>query len=244
MIYIFMEKSKKLKIFIGLFYLILLLSFLIIFFSKYSFEEVKSYSFIQQNRDYFFNLKEANLILISFLFFISIIIWVFFAGFGSPIALIGGFIFGKFLGTLIVVLGLTFGSTFLYIFANYFLRDLIKEKFLFKFQNLESKFKKNEFNYFLLYRFIGGIPFVIANLLPVIFNIKIKNYFIGTFLGIIPQIFILTSLGSGLDKIIEQNETAPGIIDLLFLPEIYIPVLAFFFIVLVTIIIRKFFYKN
>ena len=98
-----MEKSKKLKIFIGLFYLILLLSFLIIFFSKYSFEEVKSYSFIQQNRDYFFNLKEANLILISFLFFISIIIWVFFAGFGSPIALIGGFIFGKFLGTLIVV---------------------------------------------------------------------------------------------------------------------------------------------
>tara|TARA_B100001123_G_C14959865_1_gene887214 strand:+ start:59 stop:778 length:720 start_codon:yes stop_codon:yes gene_type:complete len=239
-----MEKSKKLKIFIGLFYLILLLSFLIIFFSKYSFEEVKSYSFIQQNRDYFFNLKEANLILISFLFFISIIIWVFFAGFGSPIALIGGFIFGKFLGTLIVVLGLTFGSTFLYIFANYFLRDLIKEKFLFKFQNLESKFKKNEFNYFLLYRFIGGIPFVIANLLPVIFNIKIKNYFIGTFLGIIPQIFILTSLGSGLDKIIEQNETAPGIIDLLFLPEIYIPVLAFFFIVLVTIIIRKFFYKN
>ena len=244
MIYIFMEKSKKLKIFIGLFYLILLLSFLIIFFSKYSFEEVKSYSFIQQNRDYFFNLKEANLILISFLFFISIIIWVFFAGFGSPIALIGGFIFGKFLGTLIVVLGLTFGSTFLYIFANYFLRDLIKEKFLFKFQNLESKFKKNEFNYFLLYRFIGGIPFVIANLLPVIFNIKIKNYFIGTFLGIIPQIFILTSLGSGLDKIIEQNETAPRIIDLLFLPEIYIPVLAFFFIVLVTIIIRKFFYKN
>ena len=239
-----MEKSKKIKIFIGLFYFILLSSFLIILFSKYSLEEVTTYKFIQQNRDFFFSLKESNIVLISLLFFIFTIIWVFFAGFGSPIALIGGFIFGKFLGTLIVVLGLTFGSTFLYIFANYFLRDLIKEKFLFKFQNLESKFKKNEFNYFLLYRFIGGIPFVIANLLPVIFNIKIKNYFIGTFLGIIPQIFILTSLGSGLDKIIEQNETAPGIIDLLFLPEIYIPVLAFFFIVLVTIIIRKFFYKN
>ena len=177
-----MEKSKKLKIFIGLFYLILLFSFLIIFFSKYSFEEVNSYKFIQQNRDYFFNLKESNLIFISFLFFIFTIIWVFFAGFGSPAALISGFIFGKFLGTFIVALGLTFGSTFLYIFANYFLKDFIKEKFLFKFQNLESKFKKHEFNYFLLYRFIGGIPFAIANLLPVIFNISIKNFFLGTFL--------------------------------------------------------------
>ena len=211
MIHIFMEKSKKLKIFIGLFYLILLFSFLIIFFSRYSFEEVNSYKFIQQNRDYFFNLKESN--------------------------------FGKFLGTFAAALGCTFGATFLYVFANYFLKDFIKEKFLFKFQNLVSKFKKNEFNYFLLYRFIGGIPFIIANLLPVIFNIKIKNYFIGTFLGIIPQMFIIVSLGSGLDKIIEQNETAPSIIDLLFSPEIYIPILGFIFIVLVTIIIRKFFYK-
>ena len=244
MIYIFMDKSKKLKIFIGLFYLILLFSFLIIFFSKYSFEEVSSYRFIQQNRDYFFNLKEANLILTSFLFFILTIIWVFFGGFGSPAALISGFIFGKFLGTFIVVLGLTCGATFLYIFANYFLKDFIKEKFLFKFQNLVSKFKKHEFNYFLLYRFIGGIPFAIANLLPVIFNINIKNYFLGTFLGIIPQLFLIASLGSGLNKIIQQNETVPSIIDLLFSSEIYIPILAFIFIVLITIFIRKFFYKN
>ena len=244
MIYIFMEKSKKLKIFIGLFYLILLFSFLIIFFSKYSLEEVNSYRFIQQNRDYFFNLKEAKLSLISFLFFILTIIWTFFAGFGSPVALIGGFIFGKFLGTFIAVLGLTFGAIFLYIFANYFLKDFIKEKFLFKFQNLESKFKKHEFNYFLLYRFIGGIPFAIANLLPVMFNISIKNYFLGTFLGIIPQLFLIASLGSGLNKIIQQNETVPSIIDLLFSSEIYIPILAFIFIVLITVIIRKFFYKN
>ena len=95
-----------------------------------------------------------------------------------------------------------------------------------------------------MYRFIGGIPLVIANLLPVIFNIRIKNYFFGTFIGIIPQLFLIASLGNGLDKVIQQNETAPSIIDLLFSPEIYIPILGFIFIVLVTIIIRKFFYKN
>jgi uncharacterized membrane protein YdjX (TVP38/TMEM64 family) len=239
-----MEKSKKLKIFVGLFYLILLASFLIIFLSKYSFEEVASYKFIQQNREYFFQLKEANLILVFLVFFILTIIWIFFAGFGSPVALLGGFFFGKFLGTFVVALGFTFGATFLYIFGNYFLKDFIKEKFLFKFQNLESKFKKHEFNYFLLYRFIGGIPFVIANLIPVLFNISIKNYFVGTFFGIIPQLFLIVSLGNGLDKIFQQNETVPSITDLIFSPEIYIPILGFIFIVLITIIIRKFFYKK
>ena len=239
-----MEKSKKIKIFIGLFYLILLSCFLNIFFSKYSFEEITSYEFIRENRDYFSNLREANLILIVFVFFIFTIIWIFFAGIGSPIALLGGFIFGKFLGTLVVALGLTFGATFLYIFGNYFLKDFIREKFAFRFQNLESKFKKNEFNYFILYRFIGGIPFAIANLIPILFNIRIKNYFIGTFIGITPQIFLIASLGSGLDKIFEQNEIVPSITDLIFSPEIYIPILGFFFIVLTTLIIRKFFYKN
>jgi uncharacterized membrane protein YdjX (TVP38/TMEM64 family) len=239
-----MEKSKKIKIYVGLFYLIILASFLTIFFFQYSFEEITSYKFIQQNRGYFLNFKETNFIFIFLIFFIFTIIWIFFAGLGSPIALLGGFIFGKFLGTFVVVLGLTFGATFLYIFGNYFLKDFIKEKFLFKFQNLGSKFKKHEFNYFLLYRFIGGIPFVIANLIPVLFNISIKNYFVGTFFGLIPQLFLIVSLGSGLDKIFQQNETVPSITDLIFSPEIYIPILGFIFIVLITIIISKFFYKK
>ena len=163
-----MEKSKKLKIFIGLFYLILFLCFLIIFLSKYSFEEIKSYEFIQQNRDYFLNLKEINFIVVFLAFFIFTIIWTFFGGFGRHVGLVGGFIVGKFVGALGTILGITCGATFLYIFSNYIYKDFIREKFLFKFQNLGSKFKKHEFNYFLLYRFIGGIPFVIANLIPVL----------------------------------------------------------------------------
>ena len=81
-----------------------------------------------------------------------------FLGFGSPVALMGGFIFGKWIGTLVVVLGLSIGATFLYIFGNYFLKQLIREKFLNKFKNLEIKFKQSEFIYLLIYRFIGGIP--------------------------------------------------------------------------------------
>ena len=104
--------------------------------------------------------------------------WVLAAGFGSPVALLAGFIFGKWIGLLVVTTGLSVGSTILYTFANYFLKDFIKEKFSKKYQNLEDKFRKSEFMYLLIYRFIGGIPFAISNVLPCIFNVKTRNFFL------------------------------------------------------------------
>ena len=238
-----MEKSKKLKISIGLIYLTIVSLFLIYFFNKFELEEVRSYEFIKSNRDYFYNFREANLLIISIIFLFLTVIWVLLLGFGSPIALISGFIFGKWIGTFIAAFGLSIGALTLYLFGNYFFKDLIKEKFLGKFSNLEERFKKREFTFFLIYRFVGGIPFQIANLLPVLFNISAKNYLIGTFLGIIPQIFIMVSLGSGLEKIIDKNETMPTFSNMLFSPDIYYPILGFFVLFFIIIIVRKFFYK-
>ena len=100
-----MEKSKKVKITLGLFYLIVVASFLYFLLSKFTFEELTSYDFIKNNRDYFFSLKETNLFLISIIFLIAIIFWVIMAGFGLPAALLTGFIFGKWLGTFILIIG-------------------------------------------------------------------------------------------------------------------------------------------
>ena len=240
-----MEKAKKTKIIIGLCYLILLSLFLFIFFSKFSLQEITSYDFIKENKMYFQKLKDSNLFLLSITFLIFTILWVFpFLGFGSPIALLGGFLFGKWLGTIIVVTGLSVGATFLYIFGNYFLKDFVREKFLNKYESLERKFKVSEFYYLLIYRFIGGIPWQLSCILPTIFNVKIRNFFFASLIGIVPQIFLAVSIGSGLDKIIDQNSQLPKITEIIFSPEIYIPILAFFVLVLITILLRKFFYKN
>ena len=129
-----MEKAKKYKLIIGLSYLILVSLFLFLFFSKFSLQEITSYDFIKEYRLFFLEIRNSNLFLISVIFLISTILWVFpFLGFGSPIALIGGFIFGKWVGTLIVTLGLSIGATFLYIFGNYFLKNFLKKKFFNKF---------------------------------------------------------------------------------------------------------------
>ena len=240
-----MEKPNKFKLFIGLVYLILISLFLFFFFSKFSIQELTSYDFIRENRLYFSELKKSNLILIFFIFLGLTILWVFpLLGFGSPVALMGGFIFGKWIGTIVVVLGLSVGATFLYIFGNFFLKEFIKQNFLKKYQNLEIKFKKSEFIYLLIYRFIGGIPWQISCLLPTLFNVRVRNFFFATLIGIVPQIFSAVSIGSGFEKIIDQNSDVPGITEIIFSPDIYIPLVAFFSLILVTIFLRKIFYKN
>ena len=240
-----MEKAKKTKIIIGLCYLILLSVSLLIFFSKFSIQEITSYDFIKENKMYFQKLKNSNLFLLSITFLIFTILWVFpFLGFGSPINLLAGFMFGKWLGTVIAVIGLSVGATFLYVFGNYFLKDLVKEKFLNKYENLERKFKISEFYYLLIYRFIGGIPWQLSCILPTIFNVKIRNFFFASLIGIVPKVFLVVYIGSGLDKIIDQNSELPKITEIILSPEIYVPILAFFTLVLITIFFRKSFYKN
>ena len=239
-----MEKSKKVKITLGLFYLLVVSSFLYFFLSKFTLEELTSYEFIKNNRDYFFGLKQTNLLLLSVIFIFLTIIWVLMAGFGSPVALLAGFIFGKWLGIIILVLGLSVGATILYIFGNYFLKEIIKEKFLNRFKNLEIKFKKSEFIFLLVYRFVGGIPFAIANVLPCLFNVKIFNFFWSTLIGIVPSTFLIVSIGSGLEKIINQNLEAPKLLEIIYSPDIYLPMIAFVALIIITIVARKIFYKK
>jgi len=239
-----MDKSKKIKISLGLFYLTVVSSFLYFFLSKFSLEELTSYEFIKNNRDYFFGLKQANLLLLTLIFTISTIAWVLMAGFGIPVSLLAGFIFGKWLGTFILVIGLSIGATILYIFGNYFLKEIIKEKFLTRFQILEEKFRKSEFIYLLIYRFIGGIPFALSNVLPCIFNVKTRNFFWSTLIGITPATFLIVSIGSGIEKIIDQNIARPEIKDIIYSPDIYIPIIVFVFLILITLILKKIFYKK
>tara|TARA_Y100000741_G_scaffold346357_1_gene312627 strand:- start:53 stop:772 length:720 start_codon:yes stop_codon:yes gene_type:complete len=239
-----MKKDKNIKIYLGLAYLLIVILFLWFFFNKFSFNELTSYDFVKNNRDYLISLKESNLFLTSLSFLIFTILWILLLGFASPIFLIGGFIFGKWLGTILVIFSLSLGATLFYILANYFFKDLIKEKFSKKFIKLSEKFKNNEFSFFLIYRFIGGIPFVISNILPALFNIKVKNFFFGSLIGMTPQLFIGTSIGAGIEKVINLNEDPPNLLTFINSKDIYIPVIVFIFFIILTYLLRKKFYKN
>ena len=239
-----MNKEKKIKLFLGSAYLLIVFVFLWIFFSHFSLKDFSSYELIKANRDALDELKNSNIFFSSILFLLGTILWVLLLGFGSPVFLVGGFIFGKWLGTLLIVFGLSIGATFLYMFANFFFKDLVEKKFSSRFTNLTEKFKQNEFLFFLIYRFIGGIPFFISNILPTLFNIKVRNFFLGSIIGMTPQLFVGASLGAGLNKILEENAEVPSLLQLILSPDIYLPIIGIIILILIGFILRKKFYTK
>ena len=234
-----MDKIKKIKIIIGLIYLVILGIFLYFLFHNFDFEDISSIKVIQSNQDRLNILKENNLILLISIFFLLTVLWVMLLGVGSPIALIGGFIFGKWIGTIVVTTALSVGALCLYIFAKYFLYNFLKEKLFKKFKNLNLMFQKRQLLVMIIFRFVGVVPFFLANLLPVIFSINLKNYLIGTFIGIMPAVFIMVSLGSGFSDAIYSFDKFPSLLSLIALPEIYFPLIGFFFILVLSILLKK-----
>jgi len=238
-------KNLNIKLTIGLCYLVILFIGLFLVFSNVDINDLLSYNFILQNKNFFLDYKQNNLIFFTIVFFIFSILWVFFLGFGLPLGLLAGFLFGKWWGTIILLFSSTIGATILYFTASIFFKNLVEKIFSKKFLKLKKIFNQNEFIYFMCYRIIGGggLPFFIQNLLPVIFNMSIKNYFFSTFLGLIPSMLILASFGSGIETIIDSN-TKPNIIDIITLPEIYLPIIGFFLLLIISFFIKKFFIKD
>ena len=148
-------------------------------------------------------------------------------------------------GTIIVVTGTTIGATLLYILANFFFRNFIKQKLVPKFYKLKELFVKNDILYYTIFRFTGGggIPFTLANVLPILFNMRIKNYLVATLFGCMPSMFVSVALGSGIEEVIDKNEDL-SFFTVLSSPEIYIPIIAFISLLLFASVIRNFFFKQ
>ena len=240
-----MEKAKKIKIFVGLSYLILLSVFLFLFFSKFSLQEITSYNFIKENRLYFLDLKNTNLFLVFTIFLAFTILWVFpFLGFGSPVALLGGFIFGKWLGTFLIVTGNTVGAVLIYLLAKNFLKSFIEKNLSKKFSKFIIFFNRNDLFYYLFFRLVGGggTPFAIQNLIPVIFNMSVKKYFIATYIGVVPTTFVTVALGSGIATFIDENNEL-SFLSVISTPEIYLPIAGFIILIPCFFILKKILFK-
>ena len=236
--------NLKLKLLLGTVYLICFSALMYFIFSNFDFKDLSNVNFFKNNQQLLNDFKLENIFLLLILFSIFSIIWILLLGFGSPLILFAGFVFGKWLGTLISVISFSVGATLLYCLANFFFKDFIKNKFSVKIEKFINLFNKNDFLYFTLFRFTGGgMPFAIQNILPVIFGMKINKYFFSTLLGLIPGIFIVNSLGAGVGNFINKNNSINWI-DLIKDREIYLPILIFIVLLIVTAFINKFFFNS
>ena len=238
-------ESSNFKIYLGSIYLIVLFIAIYFLFETFDLKDLTSYEFIKENRETILKYKDNNIFYLTIIFFI---ITIFLNLLLTPMlipTLIIGFIFGKWLGTLILIFGNTLGGFLLFCLAKTFFNDLIEKKFKTKFSTFIDFFNRNEMFYFMCFRFIGGggTPFPIQNILPVLFNMSPKNYILATLLGIIPTTFVTVALGSGFEQIIDQNEKL-SFLSVIQSQEIYLPIIGFFIILIVGYFVKKFYFKN
>ena len=200
--------SKNLKIILGISYLLVLITFLFFIFRGIEVSRLDDFSYYKELQKNLVIFISSNLIMNLIYFFIFAVIWVALLGFGSPILIFSGILFGQWLGTFISVISISIGALLLYVIGNFFFRDLVKRILEKKFEKYIFLFKKNEFYYFFIYRFIGGlgVPFGLQNLIPVLFGMKNLNYFFASF-WVYPNFFIINTIGSGLNSYIENAES-------------------------------------
>ena len=238
-------KMSKIKWTVGSIYLLLLIAGITFLLTNYNISDFFSYEFIRINKNTILEYRRENFLILTSLFFIFCIVWVLMLGFAMPLLVFSGFVFGKWWGILFVLTSTTIGAAILYLLAGLFFRDIIQEKFAPKFSKLKKFFNKNELVYFMFFRFIGGggTPYAVQNILPILFNMSFKNYVIATFLGSMPSMFVTVSIGSGIESVIDQNVKL-SFTSVIFSPEIYMPILVFFVLLLIGFAVKRLYFKE
>ena len=69
-------------------------------------------------------------------------------------------------------------------------------------------------------------------------------FFLGSIIGMTPQLFVGASLGAGLNKILEENSEIPSLFQLFLTPDIYLPITGIMILVFIGFLLRKKFYTD
>ncbi len=112
--------SEKSKIFLGISYLIILIAFLYFIFTNIEISKLNDFSYYKELQSNLSTFISKNILINLIYFFIFAIIWVTLLGFGSPILIASGILFGQWIGTLASVVSISIGALFLYIIGNFF----------------------------------------------------------------------------------------------------------------------------
>jgi len=141
-------------------------------------------------------------------------------------SLAGGLAFGKWLGTVYILVGATMGASLSFVIARYFGRKFIESfSWLHKgrIKAFDDGIEKNGFRMMLFMRLIPLFQYDAVNFGAGLSKIKFRDYVLASFIGMAPGGFINAVLGSSLENIISlQFFIALGIfILLMFVPSIF-----------------------
>ena len=130
---------------------------------------------------------------------------------GSWLSMLGGLLYGSFLGSLYVFLGASLGATFTFFLGRTFLRRWFQKRLSSfpKLELVERSISNEGIKIIVLTRLSPIFPFGILNIAYSLSNIKASDFLIGLF-AILPGTFLYCSLGSLASNIYKFNEIIRG----------------------------------
>ncbi len=157
---------------------------------------------------------------------------------GSILTIAGGFMFGPYVATAVVVVGATLGATVLFLAARYAFADYLRGKAGGAMRRMEAGFNENPVSYMLILRLVPLFPFWLVNLVPAFLGVKIRVYFLSTLFGIIPGTFVYALVGDGAGAVLD----AGGDLDLgiIFEPRILAPIVGLALLACIPIVYKRF----
>lgn len=120
---------------------------------------------------------------------------------GLVLSLAMGFIFGRWIGTVLVVAAATVGATLVFLAARYVFADAARSRLGAIGARINAGFTANAFSYLLFLRLVPLFPFFLVNLAPAFTSIPLSTYVAATFVGIVPGTFVFVNLGQTLGRI-------------------------------------------
>jgi uncharacterized membrane protein YdjX (TVP38/TMEM64 family) len=195
---------------------------------------------LKENRETLGAMVADNfaLVFFGFIALYALLVGISFPG-ASFLSIFGGFLFGAIFGGLAVVVGATIGATAIFLAARYAFGDALSKKAGPYMKKFEAGLKENELSYLFILRLIPAFPFFIVNIVPALFDVKIRNYILTTFFGIIPGSFVYASVGAGVGAVFDAGEDVQ-LSGLMLQPKIIVPIVGLIALSLLPILYKKF----
>ena len=120
---------------------------------------------------------------------------------GLVLSLTVGFVFGRWVGTALVVVAATVGATLVFLAARYLFADAARKRLGALGERINAGFTESAFSYLLFLRLVPLFPFFLVNLAPAFTSVPLRTYVLATLVGIIPGTFVYVNLGQALGRI-------------------------------------------
>ncbi len=157
----------------------------------------------------------------------------------SILTVFGGFLFGLIQGVPIIVFAATLGATIIFLASKTALGGSLGKRAGGFISRMEKGFRDDELNYMFLLRLAPVFPFWAINIAAGIIGVSLRNFLIGTAIGIIPGTFVYASIGNAASAAFAAGEDI-SLSGILFKPETLLPIVGLAILSIIPVVLKRY----